>query len=158
MNKHDIAAANRTLLERWRSLIHDAVLHQLRETARLLDEANGEPVTPPVLQIPMPSGDMLGLLMNGIDAALDEKLDPFGIELDGRGIKPKKSRQEIIAIVAEVLICIQKYESKGNIRNPKTRALEEVAGRHHLSSETINKAIKDKSVLGWATYKLFRKK
>lgn len=156
MNKHDIAAARRDLLTRWRGDLIDAINRQARELGELFDAESCDPITPPPLRITMPSCDSVALLLSGIDNALAGKPDPFGIEPPKRGIKPLKTDQQMIAIVADVLTEIQKNKSQ-KVAAPKM-FIQDLARKHGVSNDTIKKALKDKRIRGWATYQLFKKK
>lgn len=148
MNKHDLAAARRSLLELWLSLIQDAYDNQQRELENLLHSRTGdEPVIPPMLRIPKPSSDMMNLLLSGIAAALDGKSNPFGVEAPSKGIKPLKTRQQMISIVGELIAEIEALTTAGKA-NPKTEALSKIATKHSLSDSTLLKACKDKDILG----------
>lgn len=154
MNKHDLADARRQLLIRWRSKLIDALNRQARELGEQFDPESSDHFTPPPLRVPMPSGDMIELLLGGIDNALEGKPDPFGIEPPKRGIKPLKSRQQMIDIVAAVL-----SENGKKQRTVVPRMfLNDLARKHGLSTDTLEKAMKDKSLLGFATLKLAREK
>ncbi len=154
MNKHDLAAARRSLLEHWLGLIQDAYNHQQRELDDLLhSRTDDEPVTTPKLQISMPSKDMMNLLLNGISAVLDGKGNPFGIEPPAKGIKPLKTRMQMILIVGELIDEIERLTAAGR-PNPKTEAVSNLAAHHGLSVPTLLKAYKDKDLRGIATFRL----
>lgn len=148
MNKHDLAAAHRELLQRWLVIINDAKKLQENELERLLEQSPGQSVSPPLLKIPSPSSDMLNLLIGGIEKALDGNADPFGIK-EPRGIKPKNNRQEMIAIVAFVISESQKHKAKGE-KDPVTQAIGEAAERFNLSVDTVKKAHEDSDLVGLA--------
>ena len=154
MNKHDLAAGRRALLENWLVLIQDAYSRQQRELEDLYNSrSNDEPITPPMLRITMPSNDMMNILLNGISAVLDGKENPFGIEPPAKGIKPLKTRMQMILIVGELIDEIERLTAAGR-PNPKTEAVSNLANRHGLSTSTLLKAYKDKDLRGWAKFRL----
>lgn len=146
MNKHHLASAKRALLERWLGLLEDAQTRQEGESEARRIAANGQPFDPPPLLIPAPSQDMKQLLMEGIQAALDGKPDPFGIAAPTKGNKPKYNRQGWLDVVREIFGEIERNKNRVlpyGKRDPVTEAINTIAERHGLSAEAIWKAYKD---------------
>lgn len=139
-----LAEAKRGLLERWLALIRDAVARRDRELEARLEAAKGKSVTPPPLQIPSPSRDMIDLLTNGIEAALAGSKDPFGIAAP-RGIKPRLSRQKQIEAVSEVIAELER-NPRGNV----VIVFESVGKKYNVGMETIRNLYYDKALRRWA--------
>lgn len=146
MNKHHLASAKRALLERWLYLLEEADVWQAANSEALRIAANGEPYESPHLLIPAPSRDMKQLLMDGIQAALDGKPDPFGIAPPAKGNKPKYNRQGWLDVVREIHGEIERNKNRvlpNEKHDPVTEAIVTIAERHELSVEAIWKAYKD---------------
>lgn len=150
MNKYDKADAHRELLKHWLQIIRSSIERQERENIEMLEvaknEQSGERIfVPPNIQIPPVSSDMRNLLINGLEAALQEKPDPFEIELPKKGVSPNKSRGELIEIVAEILREVEPDGGRG-----VTAAIQKAATDHGVSYGSLRAAYYDKNINGWA--------
>jgi hypothetical protein len=136
MNAHDIALENRELLRRWKALLEN------REIVGELDEDGI--IFNPKMQIQRPSNDMLTLLIEGIERALDGERDPFGIE-EPRGIKPRLDRQQKIDTIAAIL-----DEQEANPQKTLDEVFDFVGKKLKVSPVVVRNAFSEKNTKEWA--------
>jgi hypothetical protein len=137
MKAHEIAAARRALLDRWRALLGEA---------DSMHEERGAQHSHRVLRLP--SCDMMRFLREGLDAVAAGKPDPFGIKAKG-GARSRLSRDEWIGVVAEVIASIDDVPGR-NQTDREAEAIALVAERHGLTEESLRKRFYDADTRGWA--------
>ncbi len=122
MNKHEKAAANRTLLAHWLSLLESAFEKHEQKQDDLLLKSGGCPVSVPEIKLPPVSEDMKALILRGIERALDGDPDPFQLK-PPRGKKPKLDRQGRIDLAYYIyrLVEVEKKGERGGSNRPGGR-------------------------------------
>jgi hypothetical protein len=134
LSPHDVATARRALLQLWLDRFGEALDAHRRESKDRFRDGGGPRNIPP-LQLPLPSRDMLSLLLGGIEAALAGAEDPFGIATP-RGNPPRLSLADRINAVAEIM-------DGAEVSGGTTTNIKNVAKKYGVSFETMRDAYYD---------------
>lgn len=137
MRPHDVVAARRAVLQLWLDRFGEALDAHHRESEEHFRDGGGSRSIPP-LRLPLPSRDMLSLLLGGIESALDGAKDPFGIATP-KGNPPRLSFGDRIDAVAEI---IDEVEQTGDV----CKAINTAAAKFAVSYQSMRDAYYDERI------------